>query len=288
MVGKNGQVEHKQQTPKFGSHTVQLKIRPDGEISSDTKEGCEPICANFNILLKTNSDLKSSVWTYTGGSVDGETLQKLCFSSAGTKNVSVLLTDVFGCTSTLSSNGILQVHPNPTARFDAVDRSADLLDPSIQFIQQSIDADFYFWRFGDGAISAEVQPRHVYPDTGKYTVCLRVSTTYGCSDSICAPYEILPVPVFFAPSAFTPNGDGTNDRFKIVTTYAKQFQLEIFDRWGELIYSGNNVEEGWDGTFNGNPVQLDVYAWRVTLTNTLLENKRYDGRVMLVSNDTGE
>jgi hypothetical protein len=55
-----------------------------------------------------------------------------------------------------------------------------------------------------------------------------------------------------------------------------------------LIYSGNNVEEGWDGTFNGNPVQLDVYAWRVTLTNTLLENKRYDGRVMLVSNDTGE
>jgi len=265
------------------SRAVQLRRSPEGKVVSDISSGCAPVCVNFAAIPSGNSaSFQSSVWDFGDGNSTG-IHQKSCFATAGAKDISVLVTDVFGCSSTISVQGLVNVYPNPIAEFDAIARKADVLDPSIRFIQQSTDADFYSWNFGDGTVSNEATPVHLFPDTGRYQVCLKVSTTYGCTDFVCDNFTILPVPVFYAPSAFTPDGDQRNDRFKIITTYTKEFRLEIFDRWGELIYSGTDSEEGWDGTYRGTKAQLDMYVWRVTLVNTLQEEKKFDGRVTLIA-----
>jgi gliding motility-associated-like protein len=72
--------------------------------------------------------------------------------------------------------------------------------------------------------------------------------------------------VFFLPTAFTPNDDGINDRYKPVIYGVTEMEYEIFSRWGELLYRGNATDNGWDGTYQDAPVQEDAYLIYVHYT----------------------
>lgn len=72
-----------------------------------------------------------------------------------------------------------------------------------------------------------------------------------------------------APNAFTPNDDGVNDYFFVSTTGAcrlQKFELKIFDRWGRLVFEGDELTDQWDGTYDGQPLKEGVYLWQSTLT----------------------
>ncbi|MCB0761863.1 MAG: gliding motility-associated C-terminal domain-containing protein [Flavobacteriales bacterium] len=69
---------------------------------------------------------------------------------------------------------------------------------------------------------------------------------------------------FFIPNAFTPNGDGENDVFLPVSPSHNEYEFQVFSRWGELMFSTKDVEEGWDGSFNSNAVESGVYVWRIS------------------------
>ena len=89
---------------------------------------------------------------------------------------------------------------------------------------------------------------------------------------------------FFAPNAFTPDGDGLNDVF-LPQGHAidlNEYKLYIFNRWGEIIFETYHYDEGWDGTVNGVLVQMDTYVWRVELQDIFGENHKYIGRVSVV------
>ena len=93
--------------------------------------------------------------------------------------------------------------------------------------------------------------------------------------------QVVPENVF-APNAFTPNGDGTNDLFTLLADGEEELvevlTLKVFSRWGELVYEGTGPlsSTGWDGRYNGKECASDVYAWvaevefltgrRITLT----------------------
>ena len=72
----------------------------------------------------------------------------------------------------------------------------------------------------------------------------------------------------FIPDAFTPNGDSHNNVFAAKGTNIKDFQMLIFNRWGEQIFSSNNISEGWDGTYQNRLVQQDVYVWKISYSLT--------------------
>jgi gliding motility-associated-like protein len=71
-------------------------------------------------------------------------------------------------------------------------------------------------------------------------------------------------PAVFAPNAFTPNNDGVNQEFQVFAPNAQQVELIIYNRWGRVIFQTNDLSVGWDGTFNGTPVQEGVYVYRLT------------------------
>jgi gliding motility-associated-like protein len=78
--------------------------------------------------------------------------------------------------------------------------------------------------------------------------------------------------VIWIPSAFTPNGDNRNDIFRVMGNISsKEFSLQIYNRWGELIFESNDVEIGWNGTYKGTLVQDDIYTYKVFC----LVNSRY-------------
>lgn len=80
------------------------------------------------------------------------------------------------------------------------------------------------------------------------------------SNETCVVVE----PLLYYPSAFTPNGDAVNDRFVIPGVFVESFQLDIFNRWGIKIFSTDNIDEGWDGTYNGASVPEGVYTYVVS------------------------
>jgi len=66
-----------------------------------------------------------------------------------------------------------------------------------------------------------------------------------------------------APSAFTPNGDSNNDLFKFEGKNIASFNLRIFNRWGEIVFSTDDISLGWDGSVNGRPQNIDTYKYAV-------------------------
>lgn len=268
--------------PAADSHYVQLRLRPDGQLVPDIAEGCAPVCINFAFEQTAGDSIQNYLWSFNQQFSGSNSIEKQCFSTPGSPNVTLQIIDIYGCTNVLNTEGLVQIHPNPVAAFSKTPFEADIVNPEFRFFNESTDAVMFRWQFGDGAISLQENPTHTYADTGNYNVCLKVTSGFGCVDSTCDDINVDPFPTIYAPNFFTPNVDGHNEKFKVVVTYATKFRLEIFDRWGELIHVSTDPDEGWDGTYKGNEVQEDVYVWRAYVTNSMNWNKELIGRVTVV------
>lgn len=103
----------------------------------------------------------------------------------------------------------------------------------------------FHWTFGDGEVSSTEDPYHVYPNLESYIANLQVTNDNNCSAIVT---HILNAPLnIFMPNAFTPDGDGLNDVYLIVGNGVVDFELSIFDRWGEMVFFSDNIETAWTG-----------------------------------------
>jgi gliding motility-associated-like protein len=122
-------------------------------------------------------------------------------------------------------------------------------------------------------------PTVFYPDgvTGEYDVMLITTSEYGCVDTAMQTVIVLPEILLYAPNAFTPDNDEFNQDWGIsisgVDIY--DFQLLIFNRWGEIIWEANDPAARWDGTYNGTRVQQGVYTWTIR-TKDVINDAKYE------------
>ena len=106
-------------------------------------------------------------------------------------------------------------------------------------------------------------------DTGSFDVVLRIANAGGCRDSLTVPVCVRETSALWLPNAFTPNGDGTNDAFRIAGTGIYDVEWLIVDRWGTVVFRGDDLDASWDGTHEG---QL-VAGGRYTLRARYLDNR---------------
>jgi gliding motility-associated-like protein len=102
----------------------------------------------------------------------------------------------------------------------------------------------------------------VVTDIGRYTVT--ATDTAGCTTDGTTEVIDKCEPRLFVPEAFSPNGDGTNDKLEVFGKYFNNYSIRVFSRWGEVIFASNNVDEPWDGSYRGEMVQPGVYAYIVS------------------------
>jgi gliding motility-associated-like protein len=213
------------------------------------------------------------------------TTAQYVYPSAGTYDVTVTITTVQGCVSTITGIGLATVNPNPIADFTTDPNPAEvtLIDPTFDFIDQSMGADFWNWNFGDLTSDTTQNPQHTYLDTGYYDVQLVVTNIFGCTDTINKYVRVRPDFFFVIPNTFTPgDGNGLNDIFlpgTLVGAIDDNYNFFIFDRWGELIYEAHQLKEGWDGTYKGKLVQNGVYVWRIEVSDMEGTIHNYTGHV---------
>jgi len=176
------------------------------------------------------------------------------------------------------------VYPNPNASFTVEPKNSTIIDPVISITDLSVGANYWNWNFGDMTTSVlENPPAHTYSDTGTYQLTLITSTQYNCADTTFQTIVIEPDFVFYIPNAFTPNDDGVNDTFTGKGIFIKEFEMSIFDRWGNLIFLSTNISKGWDGRANhGNEIaQQDVYVYVIKVIDFKNKKHNYKGIVTL-------
>jgi gliding motility-associated-like protein len=143
-----------------------------------------------------------------------------------------------------------------------------------QFQLHATGGDFYNWYPPDG-LSNTGLPDPMVTWNQDITYTLQVSDEQGCVgyDSIHIKYYTGPD--IYVPTAFSPNGDGQNDRFHFIPVGITEYNyFRIFNRWGQLIYSSTDFRNGWDGTIKGAPAPIDTYIW-------ILEGKDFTGKTIL-------
>jgi len=157
---------------------------------------------------------------------------------------------------------------------------------TVQFIDLSYsNIAQWDWDFGTGSGTSELQnPIYTFPDTGQYTITLIVSDQDRCTDTISNTLISYPPFNFYIPNAFTPDGDGINDAFSGVGEGFVNYELAIFNRWGEEIFNSNNYDNKWGIGSRGvlDNIPIDVYAYRIIVTTPILERKEYIGRVTVI------
>ena len=245
--------------------SVVVGVAPPVEaaFSLDPAAGCAPLCVTFT---DESAGTASNDWTFGDGTTLGsDPSPEHCYTTSGTYSVSLTVTDAFGCTGTLTLPDTVEVFAAPVAGFLATPTITTINDPLIHFSDASTGASQWTWTFDDpaGSMDTASSVSFTFPDVGCYTVEQIVTNTEGCADStsvlVCVEDEFA----LYVPNAFTPNGDGINDAFLPITTvfFPKEYVLDIFDRWGQPLFSTADMHEAW----KGENVPLGVYIWKLRL-----------------------
>lgn len=269
-------------------------VNPNPVVNFSTIDtaGCEPLCPGFqntsSILTGANS---SWLWSFgDGGQTSNLPEPSHCYTNDSlfipiSFDLTLTATSDSGCVSKLIKPNYITVYPNPKADFTVQPQVTTITDPVISFTDLSVGVNFWNWNFGDADTSSFFNPSdHKYADTGIYTIVLITSTLYNCVDTAYQTIIIEPDFVFYIPNAFTPDGDDINDTFSGKGIFLENYEMTIFDRWGNLIFFTDNINNPWDGKANHGSelAQADVYVYVVKVTDFKKVRHSYKGIVTLV------
>tara|TARA_Y100000589_G_scaffold74563_1_gene67986 strand:+ start:21328 stop:24078 length:2751 start_codon:yes stop_codon:yes gene_type:complete len=191
----------------------------------------------------------------------------------------------------ISDNIIIEYIDGPTCDFTASSYEFMLSNEPVNFYDNSsTDPNFNFqieswiWEFGDGTISNEQNPSHLYSNPGLYYVWLTVTDENNCEQSVMKTINVLEEYYSYSPNAFSPNGDGVNDLFAPILTDIdyETYEINIFNRWGDIVFKTNNYDESWDGTFKGEDLPQAVYTYKITYKTRRGIDKQERGDIVLV------
>jgi gliding motility-associated-like protein len=155
---------------------------------------------------------------------------------------------------------VINVYDNPVAGFSFSPNPGQENTPTL-FTNTSIGAVRYFWAFGDGDTSTQVNPVHQYNATASFDACLVAFNQFGCRDTVCQEVTAFIVPLLDVPNAFTPNGDGVNDRVFVRGFGIAKMTFRIYNRWGQMVFQSADQQTGWDGRFKGELQPMDAYGY---------------------------
>ncbi|MDR6969426.1 gliding motility-associated-like protein [Flavobacterium arsenatis] len=254
-------------------------------VDTETIADCEAETINQLFEAQVSGGVPPYQLNWSSGTVSGANNELMETSQSGTVILSV--TDVLGCTATYSFS--VEV-PNigstsftqTSFAFNAFG-SYSINDP-IQFTNTSTgDYESLVWDFGDGIVSSEENPIHIYTREGTYEVKLTAVYPFGCTYVYTVTLLIDQGYKLMMPTGFTPNADNINDTFTPVFTGMTSIEMSVYDTWGEMIYfeKGESIR-GWDGTIKGSAAENGNYFFKVNATTFYGGEVKQDGTLTLI------
>lgn len=296
FTSTNSQIVTVQVTPEsangcFGppiDFDITINPVPIAQFSADKLNGCEP-----TTIIFTNESLVGNTfdWTFGNGVTASGPTVSFTYENAGVYDIGLTVTTNQGCSDALMQNAYITITPTPIAAFSFTPYVTDVSHTEIEFTNSSIDGDYYEWDFGDETeLNNETDPIHNYEDIPmQYTITLLVTNNNGlCKDSTVGFLVVNDIILYYVPNVFTPDFDEFNQTFKPIFTSGFDpfdYHLQIYNRWGELIFESYNADIGWDGTYpkDGKLCQDGVYIWKINFKETMSDKKHLvEGHVTLL------
>ena len=266
---------------------IHVYALPNVTFTANPKSGCAPLCVSFN---NTTPNSIAVQWLFGDGQGTSGPEALYCYPLAGNYNITLNATDSNGCSNLLTIPDLIKVFPNPVADFTMTPPNAAPVSSPVLFNDGSTGSSHWLWNFGDllNNTSSLKNPTFIYSGLGSYTINLIVTSNEGCTDTISKEIIIIPEFTIYIPNAFTPDGDGINDFFGPQGVEFYDFEMEIYNRWGEALPNSSpqlrGEEEGlWDGTINGKDSAPEgVYVYKIRVKDFKGENHYYVGNVTLI------
>ncbi len=264
---------------------MQVNPLPVVTVITDKNHGCVPVCITFSPL--TTSSLQSSYWELGDGTNATGNVVTKCYKYAGNYDIKSRFVDVNGCSNT-GSPFTVGTDPIPVADFN-FESSKPIINETVEFTDASYGAKVTSWMWNFSHLKNQVVLKQntslSYETPGTYVVALVVMSNYGCRDTVVKSIIVGDDFGIYIPNSFTPNGDGVNDVFQPKGFGIVKYEFNIFDRWGEKMFSTHDFGTGWDGTYTSRGqtfVKEDVYVWSIKVTNVFGKSKEYSGKVTLI------
>lgn len=255
-----------------------VRIDPPLPIASFTGEtnGCRPVRVEF---MNTSTFGVSYFWQFGDGNTSTAANPVHVYYQPGTYIPTLTATGPGGETHTYVSPTPIEVYPKAEAFF-TVNPPVVTIPAQVFFLNLSSNASIFHWDFGDGNTSNQFSPHHFYETLGWHPVMLIASNIHNCPDTMRVEQAILgniDSQIAF-PNAFTPNPNGPNGGFWNIDHMfnndiffpqykgVKDFEMQVFNRWGELLFESKDIRQGWDGYYRGRLCQQDVYVWKARVT----------------------
>jgi gliding motility-associated-like protein len=270
-------------------HLVRILPTPPIASFDDVPEGCTPWTIKLN---NTSQHATSYLWEFGDGAISTSANPTYTYYNKGPFDIKLTVTGPGGDSTIIKTVNVFQT---PRAYFEFAPEKVFVNDERVRFFNRSQWATNYIWDFADGDTSHVRDPFHKYLVRGIFDVTLHAYSAEGCYDSYTATPGVLVEPagtIGFA-TAFIPDkgaasgkvnianiGSGNMDKyfFPPITEQVSKYKLQIFNRWGVLIFESNDISDGWDGSYKGKLVKQGVYVW-------IVEGKYANGRPFSKSGD---
>lgn len=247
--------------------TLTIEPLPIVSFIADDTDGCSPMEVQFTNT--TPGNITDCIWTIQGQEIDSSCVISYTFDSPGLYDVTLTTTSASGCVNSATYADYIYVEANPIADFVPSTSEISVYSSDVTFLNTSFGATSYEWDLGNdlGPVYTE-EPSVTYPPqvSTSYSVTLYALSPLGCIDSMTREIFYREDVIFYVPNTFTPDGDEYNQVFQPVFTSGYDpydFEMLIFNRWGEVIFETHDDTIGWDGTYNGKKVATGMYTWKI-------------------------
>ena len=281
------------ETPSVsGSVYITVFPLPPADFTVDIIEGCLPLDVEFTELFSDstgscNWDFGDTTFSNQCGTVSHT------YSSEGCWDVTLTYTDSLNCSRSQLYDSLVCSYAYPITNFNFSPNYASLVDNYVSFFNSSSpNATQFLWTLGDSNQAETFNTEnfsYVFQDMalGIYPVCLAASNDFGCTTTYCSTIEFKDEFLVYIPNSFTADGDGRNDVFRPILRGADEFgyKMEIFNRWGELVFESTNQNINWDGVHykTADMCNPGVYVWRIEVNDIInFKRKEFFGNVTLV------
>jgi trimeric autotransporter adhesin len=249
--------------------TITVIPTPIVDFTPSITSGCIPLTVTYTNSNPTNNSYQ---WVLGNGTTStNANSASAIYTAAGCYDVTLIATTPNGCIGQTTYPSMVCAFPNPVADFTANPSVLSILETTTNMVNASTGANTYLWNFGDASGTSVLEnPEHTFPGefAASYQITLIAYSADGCSDTAKVNIEVQDELIYYIPNTFTPDQDEHNPVFKPIFTSGfdpNDYKMLIYNRWGEIVFESNDVNYGWDGTYNGTHgiVKDDTYTWKI-------------------------
>jgi len=240
------------------------------DFEPESAVGCAPLKVSFK---EKSTFANTFTWYFGDGYTSTEANPTHLYENEGFFTVTLIAEGPGGVSRIIKKN-IIEVKATPKCFFYATPDSAHLPNARFDMKNKTVNGSQFTWQVNNSETQALVltsqlkEPSFIINQAGNYDVTLTAVNENQCYDSLTKPLMLIVLEEgkIYIPTAFTPNRDNRNDKFKAVTlgVSEKDYTFNIYNRWGEKVFTTNDLEGAWDGTINDKPVAEGVFIWTIS------------------------